>query len=236
MISSHFVKISEGLLDLIFPELCPCCNSSRPMNNHVICLRCMADLPFTGHEKYPLENETAMVFWGRVKLEAACSVFYFHTKGKIRGVLHRIKYEGRRDLAVEMGKLMGHYLGKSEYFRSADLIVPVPLHPSRKAERGFNQCDYLAKGLSERLNIHWTPNAISRTRNNPTQTRLSREKRFENTDSLFAIVDQEKIRAKNLLLIDDVLTTGATLESCIQVLLDGGAASITVATLACGEG
>ena len=235
MLYDSLIKPIKSLTDLIFPELCPCCQLSRPMNNHILCLSCLADLPFTGHEKYPLENETAITFWGRIPLKAACSIFYFNPKGKIRNVLHRIKYEGRKDIAVEMGKLMGQYVEKAEELRTAELILPVPLHPKRKTARGFNQCDFLAKGLSQKTGIPWITDAVIRTRNNPTQTKLNRELRFENTNQLFQVIKPELIKNKHLILLDDVITTGATLESFAEVILNAGATSVSIVTLACGE-
>ena len=235
MLYDSLLKPITSLADLIFPELCPCCQHTRPMSNHILCLSCLTDLPFTGHEKHPLENETAITFWGRLPLKAACSIFYFNPKGKIRNVLHRIKYEGRKDIAFEMGKLMGLYIEQSEEFRKADLILPVPLHPKRKATRGFNQSDFLAKGFSQKTEIPWTANAIIRTRNNPTQTKLSRTLRFENTNQLFQVTKPELIKNKHVILLDDVITTGATLESFAEVVLSADAASVSIITLACGE-
>ncbi|TVQ50586.1 MAG: ComF family protein [Saprospirales bacterium] len=235
MLLGNLSKPFYSITDLIFPELCPCCQHSRPMRNHIICLSCLSDLPFTGHEKYPKENETAITFWGRIPLKGACSIFYFNPKGKIRNVLHRIKYEGRKDIAIEMGKLMGQYLKKAKEIRKADLILPVPLHPKRKATRGFNQSDFLAKGLSLRTGIPWTADAVIRTRDNPTQTKLSRELRFENTNQLFRVTKASAIKNKHIILLDDVITTGATLESFAEIVLKAEAASVSIVTLACGE-
>ena len=235
MLKLKSAEIARGLLELIYPELCPFCMCEQPMHNHLICLKCLSDLPLTNHHRDPLENELAATFWGRMPVAAAASLLFFSSKGKARKLIRRIKYEGRTDIGIEAGKVMGSYLNKSEIFRRVDLIVPVPLHPQKKASRGFNQCDLLARGMSEVLGIPWEPNAVKRVRNNPSQTNLGRDHRFDNSKSLFNVENTEIIKGKNILLIDDIITTGATLESCGMEILESGANGLYIATLGCGE-
>ncbi|TVR83353.1 MAG: ComF family protein [Saprospirales bacterium] len=229
------IPIISNIVDLIFPNLCPACLSEQPLHNHFVCLNCLSDLPFTHHYQNTLENELAMAFWGRLPLSGAASILYFSKDGKAKQLLQRIKYEGRRDIGIETGKIMGHYLKQSSMIENIDLIIPVPLHPRKKAKRGFNQCDLLAQGLSETTGIPTDFNAIIRSRNNPSQTSLSRENRFHNSQSLFKVTNPEKVNGKSILLIDDVITTGATLESCGRELLEAGCANLYISTLACGE-
>lgn len=229
------IPILSDLIDLIFPNLCPACLREQPLYNHFVCLKCLSDLPFTQHYKNTIENELAMTFWGRLPLSGAASVLYFSKEGKAKQLLQRIKYEGRRDIGIETGKLMGHYLKQSLIIKNIDLIVPIPLHPGKKAKRGFNQCDLLARGLSEVTEVPVGYNVVIRSRNNPSQTKLSRENRFQNSQSLFKVIKPEKIKGKSILLLDDVITTGATLESCGKELLEAGCANLYVSTLACGE-
>jgi len=224
-----------SLLDLIYPELCPACCCEQPVRNHFLCLKCLSDLPLTQHHRQAEDNELAALFWGRIPLAAAAAVYYFSSSGGIRSVLHRIKYDGRSDLAEKMGQLMGYYLGQSRSFKKVDLILPIPLHPRKKALRGFNQCDYLAKGMAEQMEKSWSAALLSRRRNNPSQTKLTREERLKNSEKLFRVEDAGRINGKNILLIDDIVTTGATLESCGSEIIEAGAQSLSIATLGCGE-
>ncbi len=228
-------NILDGLLDLVYPELCPFCRCEQPIDGHHLCLNCLADLPLTNHHRNPLENELASTFWGRLPVAAAAALLFFSPGGKTQNLIGRIKYEGRKDLGVEIGKAMGHFLKKSEHFNRVDLILPVPLHPGKKAKRGFNQCDLLARGMSEVMDIPWSANTVSRIRNNPSQTRLGRDRRFDNSQSLFKVTKPENTEGKNILLVDDVITTGATLESCGREILDSGAKNLYITTLGCGE-
>lgn len=229
------IKKICGIIDLIYPELCPSCCMDQPVRNHFLCLKCLSDLPLTNHHRNPQHNEVAAIFWGRIPIRAAAALYYFSSSGGIRGILHRIKYEGRSDIAFKMGEIMGYYLAQSPAFKRVDAIVPVPLHPAKKAIRGFNQCDHLAIGLSERLGVNWLPGAVKRTRNNPSQTKLTRDKRIQNSQSLFKVCQPEELKGRNILLIDDLVTTGATLESCGLELLEAGVENLFIATLGCGE-
>lgn len=228
-------ELFKELINLIYPDLCPCCLSQQPLQNHFICLKCLADLPFTDHYKFPRENEVSTIFWGRIPVRAATALLYFSGGGKTQQILYRIKYEKRGDIGREMGKLMGYYLRKSPAFENVDIILPIPLHPKKQSLRGFNQASLLAEGMSETMEIPWLSNVLKRKRNNPSQTKLSRENRITNSKSLFEVVQSNQIEGKNVLLVDDLVTTGATLESCGMEILEAGAKNLFISTLGCGD-
>lgn len=173
------------------------------------------------------------MFWGRVPLLAASACFEFRKSGSVQNMLHALKYEGARDVGIEIGKLYGRELMQSDVFASSERIVPVPLHPEKQRIRGFNQSEIFARGISESIPGIQYSNAVERAIPTSSQTRKSRFERWKNVETVFQPgPDSASIEGKKVLLVDDVVTTGATLESCATILLRNGATSVCIACIA----
>lgn len=222
----------HDFVNLFYPNTCKACSVPLLRHEKVICTTCHFELPKTQtilERGNPLEK----IFWGRVPLEAVASYYYFQKGGKVQHLIHNLKYKGHKEVGVFVGTLMGLGLIKEPVFSSIDFIVPVPLHPSKMRKRGYNQSEAIAEGLAESMQKEVDLKTLIRTRASETQTRKSRFKRWENVKEIFLVTDVEKLKNKHILLVDDVLTTGATIEACAQQLLAIQGIKISVATLAC---
>lgn len=220
-------KIST-IFSLLFPNICPGCNKALLKNETSICLHCQSDLP----RRLTFNNEELKHrFYGRLQLEEVYSFLLFKNKGLTQKLLHAIKYNGNQQLAVELGELFGISCKQQNLFTTVDIIVPIPLHKSKLRFRGFNQSAQIAKGLASTLGIGFDENSILRKTKTSTQTKKTRTERWKNVDKTFKVVNS-KLEGKHVLLVDDVITTGATLESCGQTILASGASKISIACLA----
>jgi ComF family protein len=219
------------LLNLFFPNVCQACGEPLLNQEEVICSSCLFKLPKTGFHLHA-ENPVSRVFWGRVDLNAASSFLFFSKGGKVQHLIHSLKYRGNRETGVYLGKLFGTDLQKSELFESADLVIPVPLHPKKQHKRGFNQSERIAKGIGDAMQIPLVTHKLIRIINTSTQTKKSRDNRWDNVKNAFEVQDTSSLENKHVLLVDDVLTTGATLESCAQNLLKIPGVRVSVVTLA----
>jgi ComF family protein len=178
------------------------------------------------------ENPVSKLFWGRCRIEKA-SAFSFYTKdSRIRKLIHNLKYKGIREVGFELGKIYGQSLTKSDFLDGIDLIIPVPLHESKKRIRGFNQSDIISTGLSEATGLPLGTCILERISTSETQTKRSRYDRWINVEGIFNVKAPEKIEGKHILLVDDVITTGSTLESCAVELLKSKGVRVSVAALA----
>jgi len=232
------MKIQHSYLadfvSLLFPELCAACRESLMANEHLICTGCRYNLPFTNFHLQP-DNIVAQQFWGKIPLEAAYTLFYFTKGGKIQNLLHQFKYRGMKQIGNLLGNIAGGQLIKNEVFNSVDLIIPVPLHKKRMLQRGYNQSACFAEGLSEKLNALVEDNNLVRQIATETQTHKSRFARFENMKEVFTVINSEKLMNKHVLLVDDVITTGSTLEACGSQLLKIHGLKLSIATIAYAE-
>lgn len=217
-------------MGILYPPLCAACGNVLMRHERVLCLPCILDLPRTGFHEDP-ENPVAQMFWGRVQVEHATAFINFYQDSRYRQILHELKYRGQYRVGIEMGRMFGHEL-KDTAFSRADLVHPVPLHRRKQRRRGYNQSALIAKGLTEVLDIPVEDGLIRRVVNTDTQTRKSRYERWENVDGIFAVKDPEKLKDKHVLLVDDVVTTGSTLESCASALLCLKNVRVSVAVLA----
>jgi ComF family protein len=184
------------------------------------------------HYHNHLDNPVEKIFWGRVKIERATSFFLFVKGSPYQNMLHQLKYKGRQDLGIYLGELFGRDLTEQESFRHFDLIIPVPLHPDKEKKRGYNQSRLIAQGISNILKVPVDTEVLNRKTFTQTQTKKSRYERWENVEDVFEIQTDKNIAGKHILLVDDVLTTGATLEGCSQTLLKASDVKISVVTLA----
>jgi len=218
-------------LHLFFPRLCPACGNALLRKETLICFACHYRMPRTNYHLQE-DNPIARIFWGRVPLTGAAAYYFFRKEGRVQRLLHELKYKGKPEIGREIGRLYGKELLNSDTFSSSELIIPVPLHPAKKVIRGYNQSDVFGEGLAEAMPGELITDILVRRYNSETQTRKSRFDRWENVETVFGIASPDAIRGKRILLVDDVVTTGATLESCAQHLLKAGAISLSIACIA----
>ncbi|MDR2564089.1 MAG: ComF family protein [Prevotellaceae bacterium] len=224
--------IRQALVSLVYPDFCEVCGESLVSGERVICISCLYEMPRTRFWTTS-ENEMERMFWGRIKIEHACALFYFRKGSAFRPLLHKLKYKGIVDIGRRLGEELGNMLSSSELYSDVDCIVPVPLHSRKERNRGYNQSDYIAEGLSARMNdIPVMKNNLIRTTFTETQTRRGRIDRWKNVSTVFAVQNPEAFRGKHILLVDDVITTGATLEACAETLLKSTDCKISIAALA----
>ena len=225
-------RMIKEFISLIFPELCLACDEALYNKEEFICTACNFNLPKTNYH-FMKQNEVSKLFWGRVKIETASSYYYFNKGNKVQNLIHHLKYKGQTELGRHLGKQYGKDLKESVFYHDLDIIIPIPLHKSKLKRRGFNQSDFFAQGLSESMSIEWSSDALKRIIATESQTKKSRFNRWQNVDSIFEIKDPEKLTGKHILLVDDVVTTGSTLESAAQSLLAIDNTRVSIASLAC---
>jgi len=221
------------ITSFFLPVFCPVCGFPLARHNQVMCLSCEQNLPFTRYT--PLtDNPVARVFWGRVYLEAATSLLRFEKGSKYQPLLHLLKYKGRAEIGMFLGKKLGIDLADSDYAK-ADYIIPVPLHPSKQKTRGYNQSEIIAQGVSAITGIPVMNDLLIRSRDTISQTHKSRIERWENMKQVFCLnyTDRNFDEDTTFLLVDDVVTTGATIEACAHEIGKLSNARIYVATVAC---
>ena len=220
------------LSTFFFPDYCPVCGlpmHSRGMN---VCLPCEHKMPKTNYAR-EAENPVAQLFWGRVYIEAACSYMRFEKGSRYQQLLHQLKYKGNRRMGRYLGSLLGVDLLESTY-HTTDYVIPVPLHPSRERKRGYNQSVLIAEGLSLILQIPILDNLIYRVLNTESQTNKNRFDRSQNMEGVFALrSDSQEYSGKKLLLVDDVITTGSTIEACALELQKIDNVKLYISSVAC---
>lgn len=219
------------VLDLFFPPLCVCCGNRLITQEKYVCFSCWEDLPVTNFHLNK-DNKVAQLFWGRTTIENASSFFAFKKGSRYQQILHYTKYKGLKELGFESGKKLGFALQQSKGFREVDLIVPVPLHPRKQKSRGYNQSFWIAKGLAEILGKPLSKGNLYRSSYTSTQTRKNRFERWMNVEGIFQINDPHEFESRHILLVDDVVTTGSTLEACAFPLLQVAGTKVSIATLA----
>jgi ComF family protein len=223
--------IMHDFLDLIFPETCAACGEVLIKNERIICLSCNHHLPRT-YFHLDQNNPVSVVFWGRVRIENATAYYYFNKASRFRHLIHELKYKGRQDIGIELGRIFGYDIMSYGGFRHVDLVLPVPLHRKKHKKRGFNQSECIACGIAEALRKPLNTSSVIRSVNSSTQTRKSRYERWLNVDGIFNVIDPLSLTGKHILLVDDVITTGATLESCALEILKVEGTKVSVAVLA----
>lgn len=229
-----FKRVLKDLTGLLFPDLCCGCGTYLYRGETQLCTKCMYKLPYTDHHLH-LENNAARQLWGRLPCNAVMSLFYFKKGARAQNVIHNLKYKGRRDLGTKLGSMIAERLLMNAAYTDIDLIIPVPLHHSRENQRGYNQSLCIAKGISEALNVPVNSVSLLRKKSTGSQTKKGRYKRFENMQLVFSIANTEVLKGRHILLVDDVITTGATLEACGIALFEAGIKKLSIATAAFAE-
>jgi ComF family protein len=221
----------SDFISLFFPRYCLACSESMVKGEEIICTNCLLELPKTNYhlqQGNPIEEK----LFGRIPIKHGWAFLKFKKRGIVQQLLHQLKYNNHSEIGVVLGKVFGKILSDSGFGQSFELIVPVPLHHSRMLKRGYNQSSKFAEGLSSSLKIPWDESITIRRDKTTTQTKKSRMQRWENVKDAFAISQNITISGKRILLVDDVITTGATLEACGQQLLAAGCAQLSIAVIA----
>ena len=221
----------DDLLSLLFPRICYACGNHLIRGEKLICTECYVLIPRTN---YHLEedNPVARIFWGRCRIERAAAFSFYNRDSRIRRLIHNLKYKGVQDIGPELGKMYGLVLMNSGFTRDIDLIIPVPLHPSKERIRGFNQSYLISLGISQVTGITVDSTSLRRVSSTSTQTKKSRYERWKNVEGTFMVQDSSAVTCKHILLVDDVITTGSTMESCVNELLKSEGVRVSVAALA----
>ena len=218
-------------LNLIFPRICAVCKRPLVKNEEIVCLSCNLQLPRTNFEHLH-ENPLKDRFAGRINIKYAVALFNFHKAGITQKLIHQLKYNGSPEIGELAGKWMAGELVKHNVHQEFDLVLPVPLHDWKKRKRGYNQSDHFARGISGTLNISLGTALLRRTKMGESQTRKSRIERWKNSHDAFDVTDPKQVKTRRVLLVDDVVTTGATIEACALTLVHYGVAEISVASIA----
>ena len=224
-------SIFSDTLHLFYPHICTGCGSDLLHEDNLLCLQCINDLPYTNfasHKNNPVEK----IFWGRIPVAAAHSEFYFAKETIVQELIHQLKYKNNTAIGLYLGELMGKSLLAGNRFTDIDYLVPLPLYPDKERKRGYNQAAIICNGMSGIMKVPVSTGNVVRQRFTETQTRKHRTERWENVDGSFVVKDPAAFKGKKIMLVDDVVTTGATLEACGNALLQVEGVKLYIAALA----
>ena len=229
------MKLLTHLINLFYPRVCAACGNLLMSKEETVCLSCRYLLPKTLYEKNA-DNPLAQMFYGQIDFHAVTAEFFFSKTGKVQHLLHQLKYEGNKDAGFFLGQQLGESIKEAELFQEIDYIIPIPLHPKKEHIRGYNQSHVIAQGVEDVTEIPIMKDCLYRKVFTSTQTKKSREERWDNVKDIFDIKNGERLKGQHVLLIDDVLTTGATLMAAGKTLSQIPDIKISVATAACAAG
>ncbi len=227
-------KMVINLLNLFFPKVCLACDGHLGDNEEFICTICRHELPIT---KFHSEEENAVAkrLYGRVNFKNATALLWFNKKGIVQHLLHNLKYKGHEDVGVFLGQWLGDELSNITSYNDIDVVVPVPLHKSRLRQRGYNQTDKFGREIAKALGIEFNSKILIKTKATATQVFKDRLKRIVTHESDFSVAETSSLKGKHILLVDDIITTGATIEACSNALLTIEGVTISIATMAIAE-
>ena len=228
---SYLYDLWDDFLSLLFPRLCYACGNSLLRNEKLICTECYVFIPRANYHN-ERNNPVEQLFWGRSRIEKAAAFSFYNRGSRIRNLIHNLKYNGITDIGYELGKIYGSVLNNSGFTADIDVIIPVPLHLAKRRIRGFNQSEIISQGISEATDIPVDTVSLSRKNRSATQTKKSRYERWTNVEGIFCVNDKKNIANKHILLVDDVITTGSTIESCVTELLITEGVRVSVVALA----
>lgn len=222
-------EIKDAVLHLLFPHVCSGCGNDIVSQESMLCMRCIDAMPETNFELHA-NNPVEKTFWGRLQLNGATAQYYFTKESLMQHLMHQFKYKGNKELGLQLGRLMGEQIKRSGRFE-VDALIPLPLFPAKEKRRGYNQATILCQGMAESMKVPIVDKAIIRPQFTETQTKKGRIERWKNMEGKFVLASPEAIKNKHLMLVDDVVTTGATLEACGIELLKAENVTLSVATL-----
>ncbi len=225
----------HSISHLFFPQLCLGCGSDAISNNETICIECLYKLPETNFENIE-DNAVSKSLSGRVPFVHASAIYYFTKQSILQSIIFQLKYKQQSNLGIELGKLMGKKLSQSKLYEDVDVLIPLPLHPKKLRQRGYNQTQVLCEGIQTVWDKPIINNAVIRQQNTKTQTKKGRINRWENMEGVFTIDNEQLIIDKHILLVDDVMTTGASIEAFYQAIEHISNIKISVCTLAYTSG
>ena len=223
-------EIFDGFAGLFLPNVCACCFTGLRRGEEYVCSHCIYSLPTTNFHN-ERENPVAQIFWGRARVENATAGYFFRKGNRIQKLVHQVKYAGHKEMGTVLGREMGKFLRDSR-FSEIDLIAPVPLHLQKLRKRGYNQSEWIARGVAEILHKPLDVQTLVRRFFTDSQTRKKRFDRWKNVDSGFELTKYDNFAGQHILLIDDVITTGATLEACINAVSLAPETKVSVAAFA----
>lgn len=231
---NHLRRFGNYCLDTLYPVTCPGCGDLMSVSDEMLCFTCEISLPVNTH-LFEKDNALEKMFWGRLPLVRGVSFLEFSKKGMAQRLLHQLKYHGNKEIGHYLGLKFGKNILNHKALDQIDLIIPMPLHKKRLLSRGYNQSEWIARGLSESTQVPVNSEIVSRTVNTVSQTKKSRIERWKNVEGIFSISLPEQLENKHLLLIDDTITTGSTLEALGQAILKQANCKLSVAAIACTQ-
>ncbi|PWV53747.1 ComF family protein [Chitinophaga sp. S165] len=223
-------NLLSSLLDLFYPHTCDGCGTDLTRTERILCLHCQRRLPLTGYQHLH-NNPVEKIFWGRVNVRYAMAAYYYRKSSLLQQLIYQFKYNRREDIATHFGEQMGNLLLQSKWLYEISHIIPVPIHPTKLQQRGYNQASLLANGIAAVTGKPVANEILFRNNYVPSQTNKGRLHRWQNVSGTFSIRGTNQLNDQHFLLIDDVLTTGATLEACSELLINAGA-TVSICTLA----
>ncbi len=225
------MNVFTDFLNLFYPKTCEACGNILLKNENFLCTRCLAELPYTNYHK-TADNPIEKLFWGRIFIFSATALFKFHKKSRYQKLIHKLKYKGKKEIGFFLGQLFAYEIKNAPKFNDLDFVIPVPLHPKRYKERGYNQAEWIAMGICDVLNTKLSADNLYRKVATQTQTKKTRLERWKNVNSIFDLKNTDEFKNKHILLVDDVITTGSTLESCAETLQKAENIKISIGTIA----
>lgn len=223
-------NIFSKLLQLFIPKVCVVCGSELLDKEMGVCLSCLYKLPKTNNYKFK-DNTVETLMAGRIPFERIASYCVYTYGGVLPPLIHNLKYHNKKEIGVLLGRMFGEDLIGSDFIKPVDMIVPVPLHPKKRKDRGYNQAEIIAQGISDITLIPMLTNSLVRVIHNPTQTKRTKTERWENVKNIFDVKDIQVFEQKHILLVDDVITTGSTIEACGIALQKCSNLKISIATI-----
>ena len=225
------ISIWSRMLDIISPRACAVCGGRLAVTEDCLCSVCGLRLPRTWFWREPCDNAMAHLFWGQLSVERAAALFYHEAHSETAAAIYSLKYHGRPDIGVALGRMAAAEFAMAGFFSGIDAIVPVPLARKRQRGRGYNQSERIACGVSEATGIPVLRDTVRRTAFSKSQTELGRWGRMENVEGLFRLADAAPLRGRHILIVDDIVTTGATIMACAKALKGAGDIRLSVMTL-----